>query len=283
MTFRPHRLLLLLPVPIAFSVADAQTTTTLELSEPITTDGIYLDAKGRLLVAAGFAGGAIFDVAPDGRVTALVRGLNGPVHLADDEAGNYYVSSYNGSAFLKVTPDGQQTVLLSGLDGPSGVARGPDGAFYVAEWGAAGAGGRRIHRVTSEGKTSVFAEGRGLVTIQAMAFDDAGNLYVGNARDGKIHRIAPDGTVSPFVTLPPVSGYHIGHMVRRGGTLYVTHPDGADVYAIDLATKAMSVVVSGAPFVRPGGITASLDGSVLWVADRLAPGRFAIRRIELGR
>ena len=115
-------------------------------------------------------------------------------------------------------------------------------------------------------------------------------MYVGNATDGILHRITPDGEVEPFLELPPM----IGHMVHYDGLLYVTAGTTRQVLRVDIAAREWTVLAGSgeagsldgvgeaASFAFPWGLAISSDGGELWVSDA-GPGFDTIRRIDLGR
>ena len=123
------------------------------------------------------------------------------------------VSSYSRSSILEIDGDGNVSVALGpqdGISGPQGgnnIAYAPNGDFYVH-------GGGRILRFPASGEPpAIFADvfdniwGTGPIAIAP-----DGNLYCrGVSQDQLVLRIAPDGTVSPFDTLP--SGHRLGSLV----------------------------------------------------------------------
>lgn len=114
---------------------------------------------------------------------------------------------------------------------------------------------------------------------------------MGNATEGSIRRISPDGSIELFVKLPPL----VGNMVFANGNLYVTAMSERQVLAVDIDTRRVSVVAGDgnaqtrdgvgqdASFEAPWGLAVSPDGSVLWVVDVGSSPRALIRRIDLGR
>ena len=120
---------------------------------------------------------------------------------------------------------------------PSGLAFSPRdaGALYISSR-ADGI----VYRANPAGDTTIFAEGLGIAT--GIAFDQAGDLYVGD-RSGTIFKIRVDYSLGGptaastfvFATLEPsISAYHLAFDSRD--TLYVTGPTTASsqvIYAID--------------------------------------------------
>lgn len=271
--------------------AAAQVVSSVTLSEAMTFDGLFVAADGTLYGATGASGDRVVAIGSDGEVRTIARGLDGPVHLAQDDIGRLYVTTYNDGGFFRIGADEAHVRLAGGLNGPSGVVRAPGGNFFVSQWGTTANPGETIRRISTDGSSSTYAQGSGLNTTQPIALDESGFLYVGNATEGSIRRISPDGSIELFVKLPPL----VGNMVFANGNLYVTAMSERQVLAVDIDTRRVSVVAGDgnaqtrdgvgqdASFEAPWGLAVSPDGSVLWVVDVGSSPRALIRRIDLGR
>ena len=94
------------------------------------------------------------------------------------------------------------------------------GDLYVAE----PLGSGNIYRFTPSGEKSTFASG--IYQPVALAFDRAGNLFVGNSGAGSpqlpttVVRIAPDGTQSTFATIQ--SNQLLGLAFDGAGNLFIS-------------------------------------------------------------
>jgi sugar lactone lactonase YvrE len=280
--------LILAAVPVS-----AQTVSTLELSAAHTIDGLLVTRDGRLLAAGAWNSDEVISIAADGTVRVVASGLRGPIHLAEGPSGVIYVSNFNDGTVSQIQPSGEVSTFASGFDGPSGLAVDAAGNLYVANWGARGAGGTQIHKVSPEGETSVFASDHGLDTPIGLAFDAAGNLLVANGRDGKVHRISPAGEVELFATVPQADkGWSCGHMVFVGERLFLSGNHRHVIYEIDAAGGVEVFAGTGqsgradgrataASFVIPNGLAADATHQRLWVALGGNTVDDAVRRIDL--
>ena len=136
-----------------------------------------------------------------------------------------------------------------------------------------------VYRISAEGVGAVttFAEGMGIAT--GLAFDAAGNLFVGD-RSGTIFKISPDKEIFVFATLEPsVAAYHLAF--REDGTLLVTAPttsSNQSIFAIDSHGNTTEFYRG---LRRPQGMAFDFDGS-LYVAASLH-GQRGIVRIDRDR
>jgi hypothetical protein len=171
---------------------------------------------------------------------------------------------------FRVTPSGARQPFVSGIVNATSLAYGPDGSLYVSSRfdGA-------VYRIDASGTPVQVASDLGVAC--GLAFDADGWLYVGD-RSGTVFRVR-DGTVVPFVTLPPsVAAFHLA--MSPGGELFVTAPTLGSydhVYKIDREGNAEPLPTV---FGRPQGLAFAPDGS-LHVADALASGGGVYRFADL--
>ncbi|QTN29968.1 SMP-30/gluconolactonase/LRE family protein [Rhodoferax sp. AJA081-3] len=233
--------------------------------------GIAVDGSGNVVVVDA-GNRALRKITPGGLVSTLIDGsgsslVGEPRGLAIDAAGSLYVTDYRTHAVFKLTAAGVGSILAGTIatpgsgDGtttsaqfnaPNGVAVDGAGNVYIADTAnntlrkitggsvgtLAGLAGRSSSR-DGAGAAARFED------PYAVATDGAGNVYVADATDHSIRKIAPDGTVTT--------------LAGKAGTL--GSADGAG---------------AAARFQNPQGIAADSAGNV-FVADT---GNRTIRKIS---
>jgi len=214
--------------------------------------GVALDAAGSLVVGGG-ADNRVRRVTVDGLVSTLAgSGVDGhvdgpastaqftnPFYPAFDAAGHLFVGDAARNQLIRrIAPDGTVSTFATGMNGPRGLVFGPAGELYVANSGL-----RRISRITPAGVVSTFtgsgvqgfADG-GASTARfcspsGMAFGPDGQLFVADGCNGRVRRVAPDGTVSTLaagITGPAGVALHPSGDLIVGATGRVLRiaPDG---------------------------------------------------------
>ncbi|MFI9357799.1 NHL domain-containing protein [Streptomyces lydicus] len=215
----------------------------------ITTDGRIRTVAGT--GTAGFGG----DQGP-----ALSAQLNGPREVAVCRAGNLYIADSENHRIRRVTADGQigtvagtGTAGFSGDDGPAaaaelncpyGVAVDSTGNLYIAD-----TDNHRVRQVTPDGQIRTVAgtgtpgfsgDGGPAATAQlnspyGVAVDGAGDLYITDAENHRVRKVAGDGTISTVAGTgtdgfsgdggPAASAqldFPLGVVADTTGTLYVS-------------------------------------------------------------
>ena len=191
-----------------------------------------------------------------------------------DADGNIYVT-YSGSrgqrvpvSLYKITANYSVKPFLTTLINPSGLALDKQGNLFVSCRNDG-----TVHRVSPEGRSEEWIEGMGIAT--GIAFDRAGNLYVGD-RSGTIFKISPEREIFVFATLEPsVAAYHLAF--HPSGDLYVSGPTTSSYDRIYRITQGGEVGVFFRGLGRPQGMAFDRDGN-LFVAASYA-GRRGIVRI----
>jgi len=291
------------------------TTSTLTVKNATTAMSGYL-----YRCAISNSAGAVNSSALTLSVAAAI--FPSPVGVAISSTGVIYVSDSSNNTIQSVNTSWQASALAgtSGQQGtsdgtgaaalfrqPGGVALDSAGNLYVAD-----TGNSIIRRITSAGVVTTVAgsssnqgyrDGLGAAawfnSPSAVAVDSAGDLYVADAGNAVIRKIATDGTVSTFAGSAGATGsadgtgasarfnQPSGIAVDGAGNLYVADtfnqtirkitPTGAVTTLAGLAGISGSVDASGtgALFNQPRGLSVDAAGNV-YVADT---ANSAIRKI----
>jgi len=145
----------------------------------LTPEGLAVDPVGNVLVANADEED-IVSIAPGGAISpfagsgvqgwldgpAATAEFDGPCALALDDAGNLYVADRDGSRIRRIAPGGDTTTVAG--NGDAGWADGTGGPDGTARFSAP----------------------------RAVAVDASGNLYVADAQNNRIRKIAPDGSTT---------------------------------------------------------------------------------------
>lgn len=158
------------------------------------------------------------------------------------------------------------------LTNPSGLAFDREGTLY-----ASSRFDGSVYRVAPGGTAALVAQGLGVAT--GIAFDPAGDLYVGD-RSGTIFKIDRHGNTFVFATLEPsVAAYHLAFGPDR--YLYVAAPTTSTHDSIWSINPHGAVEPFFAGLGRPQGLAFDVAGN-LYVAASWR-GRRGIIRIDRDR
>jgi glucose/arabinose dehydrogenase len=126
----------------------------------------------------------------------LVTGLTNPASVAIGTDGRVYVTTADKGGAVLVVSKGTAAPFAAGLGEPRGLAAWREWLFVVDR--------QRVWRVGRTGKAEVFAAAGAFpappASLQDVAADEPGNLYVTDAGDGPgkagaVYRIGPQGKV----------------------------------------------------------------------------------------
>ena len=237
-------------------------------------------------------------VAANPLTTLVSSGLNAPIGVAVDGAGNVYFSDANNNA-IKEWNAVSQTVstLVSGLNNPAGIAVDGAGNVYFADFGSnaiqewssatqnvstlvsSGLNEPIDVAVDSTGNLYIVNSGNdtikewnaltrsvstlissGLGTPRGVAVDAVGNVYVADDIDNVIKEWnAATHSLSTLVS----SGLNFPHRltVDASGNLYITDSDDSAVHEWNASTQSISSIVA-AGLNAPYGVAVDSSGNV---------------------
>jgi len=153
--------------------------------------------------------------------------INGPFTIISDPKGNIYFVDYLNRRVRKIGTDGVITTVagsgnftVSGDGGlatatdmiPGFITLGPDGSLYISDDGYTAQGSHRLRKVLPNGtittvagnKTSGFTGDGGQATAAALrsvdgvAIDSVGNIFIAEADGARIRKVAPNGIITTY-------------------------------------------------------------------------------------
>ncbi len=241
-----------------------------------------------------------------------------PENVTTDANGNVYIADRGNHVIRKVTPAGVITTFagtgqlgFSGDGGPATAAtfNEPTGLAFDATGNlySADTNNHRIRKITPAGIISTVVgtgndafSGDGGNALQAslnlplaVAFDKAGNLYIADAANHRIRKVASNGTIQSIagVTLDGYTGdgglatqaqlnFPTGVVVDDAGNVFIADTSNHRVRKINPAGIISTVLGTGSPGIggddgpginavlnAPGGMALDAAGN-LYVADQ---------------
>ena len=198
--------------------------------------GAVVDENGNVFVADG-SNNKIRKISPIGTnwVVSTIANVNIPSAIAMDSAGNLFVTERWNHCVVKVSPAGTNWVVspVAGLPGQSGSAEGTntDARFYFPEGIAVDRSGSlfvadtenyTIRKITPDGTNWIVstiagtagrngsADGAGQDALfynpYSITLNPDGNVYIADAANQMIRRLAPSGTNWVVSTIAGLGG-----------------------------------------------------------------------------
>lgn len=258
-------------IDVVPTAPDFETQVSTYLGQTASFDGFIIDQMGQIYGAGGYTNDHLVKIDANGEVSVLARGLGGPVHLIQGEAGHLFVSEFMTHTVSRVDLEGNHSVYASGLDAPTSLVFDEAGNLWVANYGQTYQG-NTISKITPDGVVSTALNDPLILAPIDIAFHESGDLLIANQVGGRILRATRDGQITVIDRLPARS---IGHMVYVNGLCYAT--SGNQIFKISLDGKREVFAGTGVPglvdgpgsiaqFSRPNGIWPTPDKSSLLVA-----------------
>jgi gluconolactonase len=171
-----------------------------------------------------------------------------------------------------VAPGAKPELVQEGFQFTEGPVSAPDGTLYFSDVRA-----NRIYRLGSDGKAVIFRENSG--GANGLALDRAGRLVAVEGGNARIVAITPDGAVMPLAEKSGDKPFIRPNdlILDANGGIYFTDPGPRPMPGLPAAQKPAvyyvrpggEAVLVNSDITRPNGITLSLDGKTLLVADSL--------------
>jgi len=187
-----------------------------------------------------------------------------PTSAIQDGAGNIFFNDITNSRLLKLSSGTYSSVAsLTGSAGSS-LAISGNGTIYASS-PTQGV----VYAIPPGGTATAISTGSvPIVTPTGLATDGLGNLYIADAANQRIVRVALDGSGSAVVTVNTFTlSNPAGLAVDSANNLYIVDSGNDRIVEVNLNTSATSVVsITGLSLNNPTGITVDAAGT-LYIAD----------------
>lgn len=250
--------------------SSAQTVTTFTDGTP--DDAIAIDTDGNIY-ASNFTGDAVFKFDSNGNGTTFISGLDTPNGIDFDSNGNLYVCDFNANELNRYDSSGVLDNSTAIPGNPSGIIKAWDNDDMIYSRYSA----NTINRVTPGGVFTEVSSDPALDGPVGLAYDENGQLYVGNYNNREIFKVLANGDLEYIATAGAVG--NLGFIAYGQGMLWGTGISDHKIYLIDPSGIDEVTVYAGsssggedgdlsqATFNRPNGILFSEDETTLYITD----------------
>ena len=248
----------------------SQTVTTIVEGSP--DDAITMDSNGNIYVT-GFDSGSVYQYTSAGVMTEFLNGLSNPNGIGFNSADELYLCQWDENLIQRYNLSGTVLNAYNQTGNPSGMIKSFDSDDMIFTKYS----GNSIHRLTPEGDVTTISSAQELNGPVGLAYDDSGNLYVGNYNNRQIYKVLSNGDLEYVATVGNSS--NLGFIAYANGLLWGTvlgeHKiytiDPTDVDAVNLyagsALGSDDGDISQATFNRPNGIAFNQMGDVMYISE----------------
>ncbi len=276
------------------STGIAQEVTTLHLEKSLPIDGITYK-EGSLYTFSGYGGKQVNQIdLKNGRVHLVADNILAGISGVFDEENNLYVSTYTAEgAVFKISADTIVSRVANTKGGAAGIVIDDEGNIYTSIYGPFQNESDEIYKISPDGKVELFAKGNGIDAPIGLVFNEKGELFVANSKNGNILKVDKNGKVSLFAELGAAEGYFAtGHIVYKNGVFYASGNHHHKVFKISKTGKVSVLAGTGTPgnedgnlreatFNVPNGMAINDEGTILYVVNGGGGGNSSVRIINL--
>ena len=281
-----------------------------------------IDSAG---IITAFAGSDQYKSQGDGG-SATIASLNGPFGVAVDSSGNFFIADNYNHRVRKVTAGGVITAFAG--DGTFGTfaAQGSPTAVSIDPWGVAIDNSGNLYvadnfsvsvrKITADGTAMTTVAGghvgyfgdnglatsAGFFSVQDVAVDGSGNLYIVDTLNQRIRRVSSSGTITTFAGTGVAASFGDGGpatnaalffpqavAVDKAGNVYIADGGGNRIRKVDSAGTITTVAGGGnsspgnggpalsAQLNFPQGVAVDQAGNI-YIADN--GSGFGIRKVD---
>lgn len=187
---------------------------------------VTVDQAGTIFTA-DIRAGVVFRTAPDGLTSVLADGLNQPVAVRTDEAGNTYIAAAargrtGAGRIYAVNAEGERQTLAGDLTGPTDFLRAATGELTIA------LGGKdQIIAIDADGKRKTLCDR--ISNPTALANGPDGELFIASGK-GQVFQLLANGRLQKLADgLKSPTDFGITH----DGRLVVAQRDAKQLAVID--------------------------------------------------